>query len=165
MRSGKLHLKVRGVGSKTFTCATMFLVIAAMVFSKVDACAQAVTIVNNSKTSVFFQLGGVDNNNSNRTFASVTTPVAASSKVVYQSISEINWLGSTSGSAIVFTSLNALFTDPSGACEVKASNLVGKSEFKFSNRATLKISECAGKGGDLTLVWTSKNGNVLVTIN
>jgi hypothetical protein len=126
--------------------------------------AQKLTIVNNTKTLVHFKVFGSDKNTCNNKFSSLTTSVEPGAKLSYQS-SEINWSNERPGDAFEFSYMDVVYIDPSGACETYSSNHIGESRCDHSKGATLSPVKCGAKPGNLNLVWTSKNGNVLVTIN
>ena len=136
-----------------------------MLFLGKNTIAQTLTIVNKSKNKVFYQVFGSVNSNCESKLSSVPASVEPKSKVVFNKLSEINWMGEKPGGNFAISSLKATFADPSGACNADASNYIGEGKCNFKDHASIPTSQCGGKFGNLNLVWTSKNGNVLVTIN
>jgi len=142
--------------------ASFFLL--AVLFWGMNTMAQTLTIVNNSKAKVFYQVVGSDKNTCNNKFSSLATSVEPSAKVVFQSLAEINWSGEKPGLAFEFSNMSVMYVDPSGECTANASGKIGDTACMFAKQATLSTTECGGKAGSLSLAWTSNNGNVLVTI-
>ena len=130
-----------------------------------NASAQTFTIVNNSKSQVYFQIFGTDKGSCTNKYSSLTKSIEPGSKTVYGSVSEIQWSGNAPVGAIGFSSFSGMYVDPSGACISKASELIGDAVCKYGSSSTINMSKCGGTGGNLNLSWSSKNGNVSVTIN
>ena len=127
--------------------------------------SQTFTVVNNSKTVVYFQIFASDKNSCNKKFSSMVAIADPSSTIVYGKTSEIKWSGELPGIAAEYSAFKGTYTDPSGACVSEASNVIGDDKCKTDSNAIINTAKCGGTGGNLNLSWSSKNGNVLVTIN
>jgi len=136
-----------------------------MALTGISASSQTFTVMNKSKAKVFYQVAGSDKNNSEKGYNSLILSVEPGATDVYKSFSQIIWSGVKPESDFQFKSLIAMYIDPSGACTTNANHYVGAPEFRLKARAILASATCGGKEGDLNIEWTSKNGNVLVTIN
>ena len=133
-----------------------------MLFLCQHAFAQTLTIINNSKERVYYQVLGSNSGTCNGKFSSVTLSIEPSSRVVYKSAAEIDWSGKSGQNTVEYTGFKGMFTDPSGACTSEASDIIGSCDHK--QETTLNTAKCNGASGSLNLYWNNKNGNVTVRI-
>ncbi len=135
-----------------------------VVMAALNARSQTFTVVNNSKYPVYFQVSGSDLNSCNNKYTSMVVMAAPAATMVYGRTSELQWSGDKPGNMFEYTSFSANYTDPSGACVSNASNNIGEGKCRMATEAAINTAKC-GAAGNINLSWSSKNGNVLVTIN
>lgn len=125
--------------------------------------AQTLTIINNSKTVLYFQVSITPPGEMN-VYTSLTTTIEAAKTVKYQSVSELLWKGEVPPPGNEYCSFDGIYMDASGACVSKASNRIGGINTFFKRDAVLNIAKCVAGGGDLHLSWSETGKDVTVTI-
>jgi hypothetical protein len=85
----------------------LFLILA----SFLNVRSQTLTVNNNSKSIVYFQILATVNGNCDGNFKSVTASVAPQASVTYKNASEINWAGAKPLQGLGFSGLKGMYID------------------------------------------------------
>lgn len=132
-------------------------------FAALQAKSQTFTVVNNSKATLYYHVTGSDKNACTGKYTSMVAMINPGVTTVYGKNAEMQWNGEKPGPVFDYMSFNANYTHPSGACIAAATNAIG--ECSLSKEATINTAECENGVSVVKLTWSSRNGNVLVTIN
>jgi hypothetical protein len=142
----------------------MSLFLLVMLFLCQHSFAQTLTIINNSKARISYQVLASDKGTCTNQFSSLTLSIEPSSRVVYPSSAKIDWSGRPPQAEVEYTGFKGMFNDRSGACTSDASDIIGSLACDHKQETTLNTTKCNGASGNLDLIWSNKNGNVTVSI-